>query len=55
MSHDWLHIRRGEAPLIVSIPHTGLDLCGLEPRLASEWLARKDADWYRRDALRFCL
>ena len=42
----WLELKRGTSPLIVSIPHTGLDLCGLEPRLASDWLARKDADWW---------
>jgi formiminoglutamase len=43
---SWLTLRRGEAPLVVSIPHTGLDLAGLEPRLVSPWLARKDADWW---------
>ncbi|MFO1147940.1 MAG: N-formylglutamate deformylase [Alsobacter sp.] len=42
----WLELRRGAAPLVVSIPHTGLDLAGLEPRLVSPWLARKDADWW---------
>ena len=42
----WLEIVRGEAPLLVSIPHAGLDLGGLEPRLVSPWLARKDADWW---------
>jgi formiminoglutamase len=41
-----LTITRGDAPLLVSIPHTGLDLAGLEPRLDSPWLARKDADWW---------
>lgn len=43
---DWLLLRRGAAPLVVSIPHTGLDLAGLEQRLVSPWLARKDADWW---------
>lgn len=42
----WLELRRGEAPLVVSIPHTGFDLAGLEPRLVSPWLARKDTDWW---------
>lgn len=42
----WLSVVRGDAPLVLSIPHTGLDLRGLEPRLASAWLARKDADWW---------
>ena len=41
----WLTVTRGDAPLIVSLPHTGTDLGGLEPRLVSPWLARKDADW----------
>ena len=42
----WLEVRRGDAPLIVSIPHTGTDLLDIEPRLVSPWLARKDADWW---------
>ena len=43
----WLEIRRGEAPLVVSFPHTGIDLpATLAPRLVSQWLARKDTDWY---------
>lgn len=44
---DWLEIHRGGAPLIVSFPHTGTELpSGVEPHLASPWLARKDADWW---------
>ncbi|WP_158818378.1 N-formylglutamate deformylase [Methylocapsa sp. S129] len=42
----WLSVARGEAPLLVSLPHTGLELGPLEPRLVSPWLARKDADWW---------
>ena len=42
----WLTIARGDAPLLVSLPHTGTQLCGLEPRLVSPWLARKDTDWW---------
>lgn len=43
----WLHIDRGEAPLIVSIPHAGTDIpAEIETRLASPWLARKDTDWH---------
>jgi N-formylglutamate deformylase len=41
----WLEVTRAEAPLIVSIPHTGLDLAGIDQRFNSAWLARKDADW----------
>ncbi|MEJ0035367.1 MAG: N-formylglutamate deformylase [Gammaproteobacteria bacterium] len=43
---EWLHVRRGSAPLLLSMPHAGTDLRGLEGRLQSAWLARKDADWY---------
>ena len=46
MKLDWLEISRGQAPLLVSIPHTGLDLAGFEEKLASPWLARRDADWH---------
>ncbi len=42
----WLTVERGPAPMLVSVPHTGLDLEALEPRLVSRWLARKDADWH---------
>jgi formiminoglutamase len=43
----WLTVSRGEAPLILSLPHTGLDLPDvLEARLISPWLARKDADYW---------
>ena len=44
---DWLTVHRGDAPLIVSFPHTGTDIpADIEARLASPWLARKDADWW---------
>lgn len=44
---DWLEIHPGDAPLIVSFPHTGTDLPGdIEAQLVSPWLARKDADWW---------
>ena len=47
MSPDWLDVRQGDAPLVVSFPHTGTDLpAELEPRFVSPWLARKDADWW---------
>jgi formiminoglutamase len=42
---DWLIVKRGDAPLIVSIPHAGTDLAGFEPAFVDPWLARKDADW----------
>lgn len=44
---DWLEIRRGDAPLIVSFPHTGTDIPpDIEAQLTSPWMARKDADWW---------
>ena len=47
MSFDWLQVHRGDAPLIVSFPHTGTDLpAELEDRFVSPWLARRDADWH---------
>ncbi|MET3665365.1 formiminoglutamase [Caulobacter sp. 1776] len=44
---DWLTVVRGQAPLIISLPHTGTEIpADIEPRLVSPWLARKDADWW---------
>lgn len=44
---DWLEIHRGDAPLVVSFPHTGTELpTQVAARLVSPWLARKDADWW---------
>ncbi|HEY5290197.1 MAG TPA: N-formylglutamate deformylase [Caulobacteraceae bacterium] len=43
----WLTVRRGEAPLIVSIPHAGIDIPPhLQGRFVSHWLATCDADWW---------
>lgn len=43
----WLTVKRGEAPLVVSMPHTGVNIPpDLDNRLLSPWLARKDADWW---------
>ena len=45
--HPWLTIQRGDAPLIVSIPHSGTEIPEtIERDLVSPWLARKDADWW---------
>ena len=43
---DWLHIHRGDAPLVVAFPHGGTGLAGLDARFISPWLARRDADWW---------
>jgi N-formylglutamate deformylase len=43
----WLTVRRGSAPLVLSIPHAGTETPpDIEPLLASAWLARKDTDWW---------
>ena len=43
----WLTVVRGDAPLLVSLPHTGTEIpAEIEARLMSPWLARKDADWW---------
>ena len=43
----WIEVHRGDAPLLVSFPHTGIELATeIEPALRSRWLARKDADWW---------
>ena len=44
---NWLQVIQGQAPLIVSLPHTGREIpTDIEARLTSPWLARKDADWW---------
>lgn len=50
---DWLSITRGDAPLLLSIPHSGTDLREYEARFVSPWLARKDADWWIGDLYAF--
>ena len=42
----WLSIQQGDAPLVVSMPHTGTDLAHIEASVMSPWLARRDADWW---------
>ncbi len=44
---EWLDLHEGNAPLIISLPHTGIDIpMALEAELVSPWIARKDADWW---------
>lgn len=44
---EWLQITRGDAPLIVSMPHTGTRIPPeIDARLTSPWLGRKDTDWH---------
>ena len=42
----FVHLHRGDAPLIVAMPHTGTDLAGLDGQFFSPWRARRDADWH---------
>jgi N-formylglutamate deformylase len=42
----WLTVTRGKEPLIVSMPHTGIDLADIEDRVVSPWLAQRDCDWW---------
>ena len=47
MSPDWLTVRRGFAPLVLSIPHAGVEIpVDIEDRMVSRWHARKDTDWW---------
>ncbi len=43
---DWVDIRRGGAPVVIAMPHTGTEIpADLIDRYVSPWLARKDTDW----------
>jgi N-formylglutamate deformylase len=45
--NTWLSIARGNAPLIISVPHAGTDLpAPFAGRLFSAQLARADTDWH---------
>jgi N-formylglutamate deformylase len=45
LQRKWLSIHHGTQPLVVSFPHTGIEIPDdIESRLVSPWLARKDAD-----------
>jgi formiminoglutamase len=46
-------VHRGEAPLLVAFPHVGTDLADVGPAFRSEWLARRDADWWVDDLYAF--
>ena len=43
----WLELHEGNAPLLISFPHTGTELpAECVDRFVSPWLARRDADWW---------
>ena len=45
--HGWLSVHHGDAPLIVSFPHTGTEIPDkMESLMVSPWLARKDTDFW---------
>ena len=45
--HEWLSVHHGDAPLIVSFPHTGSEIPDkMESLMVSPWLARKDTDFW---------
>ena len=44
---NWLNVVRNDAPLILSMPHAGVEIpARFTQGLVSEWLARRDADWW---------
>jgi formiminoglutamase len=44
---SWVRVTRSDAPLIVSMPHSGDQLAPeMERQVLSRWLARKDTDWH---------
>lgn len=46
-THDWLTVQRGDAPLVIGLPHTGTEIPDdILAGMVSPWLARKDADWW---------
>lgn len=53
MKHSWLHVRQGDAPLIISFPHGGSDLADVAHQFRSPWLARHDADWWIAELYEF--
>ncbi len=54
MTERWLHLRRGEMPVILAIPHAGTRIPeAVERNLHSPWLARKDTDWWARRLYEF--
>ena len=44
---QWLTIIEGSAPVILSVPHAGIEIpAHYSQHLLSPWLARKDTDWW---------
>jgi formiminoglutamase len=50
----WLEVHEGDAPLLISFPHTGTDLPDdVAGRFVSPWLAQRDADWWVHELYAF--
>ena len=44
---QWLTLTRGNAPVVLSVPHAGIEIPPQHARqLVSPWLGRKDTDWW---------
>jgi N-formylglutamate deformylase len=51
-----LDIQRGDAPLVIGVPHAGTIIPNeLEGEFVSPWLARKDADWWMEQLYAFAI
>ncbi len=51
---SWLEIKPGGAPLLVSFPHTGTGVpSDIHADLRSEWMTRKDTDWWIHQLYQF--
>lgn len=47
MTAQWLEVQRGDAPLIISFPHTGTEIPEpISSQMVSAWRALKDTDWW---------
>lgn len=47
MIPSWLTVRHADTPLILAMPHGGIELPdGLADAFRSPWLAQRDADWH---------
>jgi len=54
-SAPWLTVRRGLAPVLLCMPHTGTRIPpAIEAQLASAWLARKGYRLVDRAPVRVC-
>ncbi|QVM83983.1 N-formylglutamate deformylase [Novosphingobium decolorationis] len=50
---DWLKVIEGDAPILVAFPHAGTTHADVGHLFRSDWLARRDADWWVDDLYAF--